>query len=35
MENQEVEGGHAEIEDDLILFIFGNAYEIVLENDNF
>jgi hypothetical protein len=30
-----VEGGHAEIEDDSILFIFGNAYEIVLSNPTF
>lgn len=30
-----VEGGHAEIEDDTILFIYGNAYEIVLNNKTF
>lgn len=30
-----VEGGHAEIEDDTILFIYGNAYEIVLNNQAF
>lgn len=30
-----VEGGHAEIEDDSILFIYGNAYEIVLNNPTF
>ena len=30
-----VEGGHAEIEDDTILFIYGNAYEIVLNNAAF
>jgi leucine-rich repeat-containing protein 49 len=30
-----IEGGHAEIEDDSILFIFGNAYEIVLSNLTF
>jgi hypothetical protein len=30
-----VQGGHAEIEDESILFIFGNAYEIVLENKTF
>jgi hypothetical protein len=30
-----VEGGHAEIEDDTILFIYGNAYEIVLSNPTF
>jgi len=30
LKNTVVEGGHAEIEDDSILFIYGNAYEIVL-----
>ncbi len=30
-----IEGGHAEIEDDTFLFVYGNAYEIVLANDNF
>ena len=30
MNNTMVEGGHAEIEDDVILFIYGNAYDIVL-----
>lgn len=30
-----VEGGHAEIEDDISLFIYGNAYEIVLGNEQF
>lgn len=35
LKNTVVEGGHAEIEDDSILFIFGNAYEIVLQNQGF
>lgn len=35
MQNILVEGGHAEIEDDTSLFIYGNAYEIVLGNDSF
>ena len=30
-----VEGGHAEIEDETTLFIYGNAYEIVLSNPMF
>ncbi|KAL4463897.1 hypothetical protein ABPG74_005834 [Tetrahymena malaccensis] len=35
LQNILVEGGHAEIEDDTQLFIYGNAYEIVLSNDQF
>ena len=35
LKNSLVEGGHAEIEDDTILFIYGNAYEIVLSNATF
>jgi leucine-rich repeat-containing protein 49 len=35
LKNTCVEGGHAEIEDETILFIYGNAYEIVLSNPTF
>ena len=35
MKDNLVEGGHAEIEDDSLLFIYGNAYEIVLSNPTF
>jgi hypothetical protein len=30
-----VMGGHAEIEDESILFIYGNSYEVVLADTNF
>lgn len=35
LKNTYVEGGHAEIEDETVLSIYGNAYEIVLGNPNF
>lgn len=33
--NTYIEGGHAEIEDETVLSIYGNAYEIVLANPIF
>jgi leucine-rich repeat-containing protein 49 len=30
-----ITGGHAEIEDETILFIYGNSYDVVLTNLNF
>jgi leucine-rich repeat-containing protein 49 len=30
-----ITGGHAEIEDETILFIYGNSYDVVLANQNF
>lgn len=30
-----ITGGHAEIEDESILFIYGNSYEVVLSDANF
>ena len=33
--NTYIEGGHAEIEDETVLSIYGNAYEIVLGDPNF
>jgi hypothetical protein len=30
-----ITGGHAEIEDETILFIYGNSYDVVLTNQNF
>ena len=30
-----ITGGHAEIEDESILFIYGNSYDVVLSNLNF
>lgn len=30
-----ITGGHAEIEDESILFIYGNSYDVVLNNQTF
>ena len=30
-----ITGGHAEIEDETILFIYGNSYDVVLSNQSF
>lgn len=35
MKSSCITGGHAEIEDETILFIYGNSYDVVLTNQSF